>query len=107
MSRLIKADRDSTRDLVIAHYRRKLDRAYGRTAAVRHLAGKPVTEAAFWTAMLDDLEAGRTIQLHHNDLPTAIRPRPLDWLLYELRGDELVGVPTWKPGQPRPAEWTV
>lgn len=107
MGRLIKADRDSTRDLVIAHYRRKLDRAYGRTAAVRHLAGKPVTEAAFWTAMLDDLEAGRTIQLHHNDLPTAIRPRPLDWLLYELRGDELVGVPTWKPGQPRPAEWTV
>ena len=52
--------------------------------------------------------AGRTIQLAHNNIPAPWRPHERTWSLYELRGDQLVGVPTWRPGQPNPpASWTV
>ncbi|MGB6764751.1 hypothetical protein [Mycobacterium sp.] len=58
-----------------------------------------------------DLEraiASQTIQLAHNNIPAAWRPHERTWNLYELRGEQLVGVPTWRPGQPHPPrEWTV
>jgi hypothetical protein len=60
---------------------------------------------------LERLHAGLPVQLHRfgelDRLPLAYRPQERTWSLYELRDDELVGVPTWKPGQPRPLEWTV
>jgi hypothetical protein len=57
---------------------------------------------------LQRLIDGEPIQLHHNDVLKPWRPEERLWSLYELRGDRLVGVPTWKPGQPNPpATWTV
>lgn len=58
-----------------------------------------------------DLEraiAGQSVQLHQNDVPKPWRPQ--EWLssLYELRGEELVPVPVWRPWMPNPPkEWTV
>jgi hypothetical protein len=55
---------------------------------------------------LTDLRAGRAVQFAHIEVPAEYRPDR--WhSLYELRGDELVPVPTQRPGQPRPREWTV
>lgn len=58
-----------------------------------------------------DLEraiAGKSVRLHHNQIPPAWRPDRWTWSLYELRGEELVGVPVWRPGEPNPpAAWTV
>jgi hypothetical protein len=59
-------------------------------------------------ASLERALAGETIQLADNAIPKPWRPQERTWTLYELRGEELVGVPTWKPGQPTPpANWTV
>lgn len=63
-------------------------------------------------SQLAKLRAGQTVQLHRfgelTSLPTDFRPsRAETWTLAELRGDELVPVPTWGPGKPRPAEWAV
>lgn len=63
---------------------------------------------------VDGLISGRTVQLGLGDIPRSRWPdsaasvaNPGGWLLFELRGDRLVGVPTWKPGRPRPHQWTV
>jgi len=60
---------------------------------------------------LERLRAGLPVQLHRwgelDSLPTTYRPTERTWCLYELRGDDLHGVPTQEPGWPRPAEWTV
>lgn len=60
---------------------------------------------------LDRLRAGWPVQLHRwgelDSLPPPWRPTERTWALYELRGDEPVGVPTSQPGEPRPREWTV
>lgn len=66
----------------------------------------------FYPSSLErDLEraiAGQTIQLAHNRIPAPWRPHERTWSLYELRGEQLVGVPAWRPGQPNPPrEWTV
>jgi hypothetical protein len=57
---------------------------------------------------LQRLIEGEPIQLLHNDVPKPWRPEERTWNLYELRGERLVGVPTWKPWMPNPSrEWTV
>ncbi|MGD1237276.1 hypothetical protein [Mycobacterium seoulense] len=60
---------------------------------------------------LERLHAGQNVQLHRwgelDALPVVYRPTERTWTLYELRGDELVPVPTWVPGWPPPREWTV
>jgi hypothetical protein len=60
---------------------------------------------------LERLRAGENVQLHRwgelDALPVAHRPQSRLHSLYELRGDELVPLPTWMPGCPRPSEWTV
>lgn len=102
---LVEPRRRSLRDAVIAMYEERLP------------DGRLGPQEGIWSRahiyrQLDRLRAGETVQLHRygelTALPTGYRPsRAETWTLAELRGDELVPVPTWKPGRPRPAEWTV
>ena len=85
------------RDAVIAHYR---DR---RTVASRR---GDKEQAQFLDARLRDLVRRRLIQLTHNEIPRDYRPE-LFASLYELRGDVLVVVPTWRPHAERPTEWAI
>jgi hypothetical protein len=73
--------------------------------------GRRMRDGFYPTSLERDLErlvAGQTIQLAHKDIPAPWRPHERTWSLYELRGEQLAGVPTWRPGQPNPpASWTV
>ncbi|OBB73214.1 hypothetical protein [Mycobacterium sp. 852014-52144_SCH5372336] len=95
------------RDAVIALYEKRLPAAPSLDDQPR--AG--ITSRGHIAAQLERLRAGATVQLHRfgelDRLPAAFRPTERTWRLYELRGDEILGVPTWQPHQTRPAEWTV
>ena len=99
-------DRRSLRDDVIRSYEKRLPQ------------GRLEPNAGIWSRghmhrQLERLRAGETVQLHRygevDRLPLAHRPARTElWTLAELRdGDVLVPVPSWRPGAPRPAEWTV
>jgi hypothetical protein len=73
--------------------------------------GRRLSSPTHSASLERDLEraiAGQTIQLARNHIPAPWRPHARTWSLYELRGEQLVGVPTWRPGQLNPPrEWTV
>lgn len=101
---LVEPRRRSVRDVVIRWYEGRLPRS-------RDDDRDGIYSRAHMQRQLDRLRAGETVQLHRVEvdrLPVAYRPdRAATWTLAELRGDEVVPVPTWRPGAPRPAEWTV
>ncbi len=74
-------------------------------------AGAGIWSRAHMHRQLERLRLGRPVQVHRfgelDSLPASHRPVEREHSLYELRGDELVPVPTWQPGCPPPREWTV
>ena len=73
--------------------------------------GRRLSKPTHPASLKKDLEravSGQSVQLHHNQIPAPWRPQDRTWSLYELRGEQLVGVPTWMPWMPNPPrEWTV
>lgn len=96
----------SLRDAVIAMYERRLPKAVLDPPSVGGIMSREHIHR-----QLEQLRAGQNVQLHRwpelSSLPTAHRPTDRSHALYELRGDELVPVPTWQPGCPPPYQWTV
>jgi hypothetical protein len=79
-----------------------------RAAVIAELGAK-IASGQYPASLETDLQraiAGQTIQLTHRAIPARWRPDAVTWSLYELRGEELVGVPAWRYGSHPPAEWT-
>lgn len=106
-ARLIRGAQHGLRDAVIALYEKRLPAAPSLVDELR--AG--IASREHITRQLERLRAGAAVQLHRfgelSRLPAEYRPTERTWSLYELRGDDLVGVPTLRPQAVRPHEWTV